>query len=211
MSTQGVVDYEMESDRQADSVHTLAKQRHGPGVVVVALPMQVVYMNRQAWDFTKMMSGPGEHEQRYGTLPPTLVRICAELQETLQKHRLQIGDPEAEYSRLVGTSEHPILLRAFTLPSQSVGQGPIVLLLLEEVGRRHRTVSALGERFRLTVREKAVVEHLVKGLTNKEIAAMLGIAEPTVKDHIKRIMQKTQSRTRTEILANLLSPFDMLS
>jgi len=48
-----------------------------------------------------------------------------------------------------------------------------------------------------------VIEHLAKGWTNKEIANALGITEQTVKEHIKHIMQKTKSTTRTGILAQV--------
>jgi DNA-binding NarL/FixJ family response regulator len=49
-----------------------------------------------------------------------------------------------------------------------------------------------------------VVQNLAKGWTNKEIAMELGISEPTVKAHIKNIMDKTKCTTRTAIVAQVL-------
>jgi len=56
----------------------------------------------------------------------------------------------------------------------------------------------------LTDREHDVVECLAKGWTNKEIAAELGITEPTIKAHIRNIMNKTKCSTRTGIVAQVL-------
>ena len=75
---------------------------------------------------------------------------------------------------------------------------------MEEVGCRQQAgTEQAKERFQLTDREQAVIEHLAKGWTNKEIANALGITEQTVKEHIKHIMQKTKSTTRTGILAQV--------
>src|SRR5439155_278668 len=77
--------------------------------------------------------------------------------------------------------------------------------LFDHINRAERGVP--GERFRLTEREQAVVEHLIKGWTNKEIAANIGVAEQTVKEHIKHIMGKTGSTTRTALLVKILQPW----
>jgi DNA-binding NarL/FixJ family response regulator len=60
------------------------------------------------------------------------------------------------------------------------------------------------ELFRLTDREVSVVQHLLKGWTNKEIANALTVTEQTVKEHIKHIMAKTKTSTRTGILVHVL-------
>jgi DNA-binding NarL/FixJ family response regulator len=45
-----------------------------------------------------------------------------------------------------------------------------------------------------------VVQHLLKGWTNKEIANEMRVSEQTVKEHIKHIMKKTTTMTRTGIV-----------
>jgi DNA-binding NarL/FixJ family response regulator len=52
---------------------------------------------------------------------------------------------------------------------------------------------------RLSPREREVFEHLQHGLTNRQIAAALFIAESTVKVHVHRIFDKTGIRSRTAI------------
>jgi LuxR family maltose regulon positive regulatory protein len=53
-------------------------------------------------------------------------------------------------------------------------------------------------RWRLTQREDEVLRLLAGGLTNKEIADKLFLAETTVKVHVRHILRKLGVRTRTE-------------
>ncbi|MEL6871567.1 MAG: response regulator transcription factor [Pseudomonadota bacterium] len=50
----------------------------------------------------------------------------------------------------------------------------------------------------LTRREKDVLRHVSKGLTNKEIARHYDLSEKTVKHHVSRILHKLQARNRVE-------------
>jgi DNA-binding NarL/FixJ family response regulator len=50
----------------------------------------------------------------------------------------------------------------------------------------------------LTPRERLVLEHLARGLGNKQIAARLGITERTVKFHVSAVFAKLGAANRTE-------------
>ena len=50
----------------------------------------------------------------------------------------------------------------------------------------------------LTERQTMVLRQLARGLTNKEIARVLSIAEPTVKIHVSSLMRALGVRNRTE-------------
>jgi len=54
------------------------------------------------------------------------------------------------------------------------------------------------ERERLTPREVEVLELMVQGLSNREIAARIGRTEETAKIHLKSIFAKLRVATRTE-------------
>ncbi len=57
----------------------------------------------------------------------------------------------------------------------------------------------------LTSREREVLDLVRQGLTNREIARTLWIAESTVKAHIRHVFEKLGTRSRTEAAARMLS------
>ncbi len=59
------------------------------------------------------------------------------------------------------------------------------------------------EKYNLTTRESETVKLLSKGLSNKEIAARLGISIYTVKEHMKNISRKMNVSSRTAIVSKL--------
>ena len=69
-------------------------------------------------------------------------------------------------------------------------------LAASAVLRRVRGEPAVGPS--LTPREQGVLEHLARGLGNKQIAAQLGISERTVKFHVSAVFTKLGAANRTE-------------
>jgi DNA-binding NarL/FixJ family response regulator len=63
----------------------------------------------------------------------------------------------------------------------------------------HRRAVILHERFGLTQRELEVLDAMMSGATNREIATTLFVAECTVKKHMQSISAKVGARTRTAI------------
>ena len=53
----------------------------------------------------------------------------------------------------------------------------------------------------LTAREREVLTLVAKGLSNRAIADELGISENTVKNHVRRILEKLQAGSRMEAVA----------
>jgi DNA-binding NarL/FixJ family response regulator len=60
---------------------------------------------------------------------------------------------------------------------------------LEDAARNHS----------LTARQRAILELLSRGETNKAIARRLGLREGTVKAHVRQIMRKLGVTNRTEV------------
>lgn len=56
----------------------------------------------------------------------------------------------------------------------------------------------------LTTREIEILKLLRQGLTNKEIAYQLRIAERTVRYHVENLLEKLQARNRPEAVANAI-------
>jgi len=53
--------------------------------------------------------------------------------------------------------------------------------------------------FRVTPREKEVLSLICNGFSNKEIAMKLGISEQTVKNYVSALMEKSRTRSRTQL------------
>jgi DNA-binding NarL/FixJ family response regulator len=97
-----------------------------------------------------------------------------------------------------------VLVRALALEraKDSSSQEKQFLIMLEHIAER-QGIEAGKERYCLTDREWQVTQALAQGFTNKEIGNALRIAEPTVKSHMKNIMQKMKCTTRTAIVSQL--------
>ncbi len=78
--------------------------------------------------------------------------------------------------------------------------GVMATRLLEEFARQARTPAVAPERpgANLSPREKAVLELVARGQSNKEIASALSIAENTVKNHLKNILEKLHLENRVQ-------------
>jgi DNA-binding NarL/FixJ family response regulator len=74
---------------------------------------------------------------------------------------------------------------------------PVTRRLIEEFAKRAPTASRaeLGE---LTDREREVLVLMARGLSNREIAGSLFVAETTVKTHVGRILGKLRLRDRAQ-------------
>jgi len=70
--------------------------------------------------------------------------------------------------------------------------------LLDEISRDSRRGPAPPAPGQLTPREEDVLGLVAQGKSNKEIAAALGIAENTVKNHLKNILEKLHLENRVQ-------------
>ena len=186
----------------------LADQRAGAGIVVLSSSMQLLHMNRQAAELSKLINmaenGGAPAKSAQGVLPSALTELCTEVMKALQVRTEAKDWEQFEVKRIAGNPNQPVLLRGFGLPDRGGIQYARLVVTLEELGRRQQlNTDQAKERFQLTNREQSVVENLAKGWTNKEIANALKITEQTVKEHIKHIMRKTNSTTRTGVLVQV--------
>lgn len=66
-----------------------------------------------------------------------------------------------------------------------------------------RRIEEAGRAFGLTPREREALELLAEGLSNRQIAAAIDVAEGTVKFHLVSVMRKAGVASRTELLARV--------
>ena len=70
--------------------------------------------------------------------------------------------------------------------------------VLERIRRGDETADSLH---RLTPQEKQILEGIGEGLTNRQIAARLFLAEKTVKNYVSQLLAKLGMSRRTEVAA----------
>jgi DNA-binding NarL/FixJ family response regulator len=70
--------------------------------------------------------------------------------------------------------------------------------LLAEFNALSRRVEEPHDGVALTDRELEVLRLIARGMTNKDIAAELVIAQNTVRNHVRNILEKLQVRSRVE-------------
>ena len=190
------------------NIEALLEQRLSPGIMVLAPPLQLLHINASGWDLIRMISESefatqGHRKQAKGLFPPSLQQLCAEIFQHLRDRPYPKDWERFEVKKIMGPSARRILVRGLGVPDQNGRHNTRIVLLLEEIGRRKQKEKVshdLTQRFQLTEREHAVLQCLAKGSTNKEIATALSLALPTVKEHIRHIMEKTKTNTRTGIL-----------
>src|SRR6185503_16948818 len=131
--------------------------------------------------------------------------IAKEIAELLEL-RSHTKDWEAfNIRRAIKAREGHVFVAAIGLPA-GVGHNTesTVFFTLDVISAR-KSVSRM-EEFQLTPREMTVVESLLKGLPNKEIAQAINVSVQTAKEHIKHIMEKTGTNTRTGVIVALAAP-----
>jgi two-component system response regulator FixJ len=74
-----------------------------------------------------------------------------------------------------------------------------------EIDRQNRQEGSeredVAHRFELlTPRESEVMEQIVRGAANKEVAARLGLSPKTVEVHRANVMRKTRARSLAELV-----------
>ena len=136
--------------------------------------------------------------------PSEVMDMCVDLQRALHDHDTPQESEYLEFRRVTGSMQVPILLRGFLMPDPQSSQDTRFLILMEKIGRESRVIPVqVKERFHLTDREVEIVKHIADGKTNKEIANNLSISEHTVKEHVRHLLKKTKTTTRTAILAQI--------
>ena len=84
----------------------------------------------------------------------------------------------------------------------------LIITLIRNLGKMEpsrQQMDALAELYQITLRELEVVDLVLKGKSNQEIAQILVIAPATVKNHLHHIFEKTRCTNRYEQISLVLS------
>ena len=180
------------------------ENRTCPGVVIVNSKMEVIWADRRAWELCRAIGYDRTANRSGRQLPKVVQSFCEKALQLVKEDRKRISDTPVIRKIIEGTGGS-LLVCGFGLPFNNDPQQSQLLIVIEWIGRRGVAAAQQAkEIFKLTQREVEVVQQLLKGWSNKQIAYDLKLKEQTVKEHIQRIMAKTKSESRTGILARVL-------
>jgi DNA-binding CsgD family transcriptional regulator len=122
----------------------------------------------------------------------------SELNVLLSDHirSLDRRDTETTMSLLTGERGEPFYLHVFPLDATGVD----VAVSVRELGT---SMTAFRMRYRLSKREAEVVELVLLGYRNRDIAGTLGTSPTTIKKHLTHIFDKVGVDNRTQLMARI--------
>jgi DNA-binding CsgD family transcriptional regulator len=167
---------------------SIAAASAGTGLLLVDLGLNPVYMNHAAAQILQYPHvGLGDAN--------------AVMQERIRS--MLAGSPPA-LSVLSGRRRYtcqPFLLD----PSDMDGRATMLGIVMERRPRPPIELAEMCRRFRLSPRERETVEHLLTGLTNREVAQRMHVSPNTVKQFVRLIMTKMGVATRSGIVGKITS------
>lgn len=186
---------------QTDTDNHVPEDADGQGLLLLNTSLRVLYRDHYAWNLCNLINQLEHDKPAKGIVPAKVFEACQEIAKELQSSAATLDGRQLQVKSVLGNSRQQVLVLAIGLPDMHKPSESRILLILEEAGHRSRLiVRAAQKRFRLSEKEALVVQHLLKGWTNKEIANESGVSEQTIKEHVKNIMKKTNTVTRTGII-----------
>ena len=166
-----------------------------PGVLVLSLLREPVYISGSAHQFLAELSGvPRASWADSDPLPLPVHAVCDELEQSGKR------DWEKRQVHLLSyKAQHTVLVRGYGVAD---GQSSRFLILLS-VNLPESGAQAPAPDCRFTERQRAILDGLVRGQTNKEIAASMLISVHTVKEYVRHLMMKLETHSRTGIVARV--------
>ena len=186
---------------------SVASQHQATGVVLFSSSGQLLFMNNEAQIYIRQLQPLMTRENGTCLIPEDIHAVVRELVSRLMNCDHPKDCEAIQVERLCFAADQRLLLRGLCIPDMPLARNSRLLIILEKLNQKLECPDAnMQQRYRLTEREQMVIIYLMLGFTNKEISNRLNLSEYTVKEHLKRIMQKTKTTTRTGLLARMIFP-----
>lgn len=183
----------------------MAQDHLAPGVLVFTGTLQLLYMSQEARELTSRLQQARIGRPMQGVVPDGVLEICEDLLRLLGTNCEAKDWEQLQRTRVTGAPQCPVLLRGFAIPhGRSLQAAHLVILMEPLCSQSDVTEKRLQERYHLTDREQTLIIYLMQGLTNKEIANWMEVSEHTIKAHLKHLMKKTGTTTRTGLLTKII-------
>jgi len=184
-----------------NSLAEIVNMRRLPGVIILDQSGTLLFMNDAVSGIVPVVhqgesAGSG---QAAPTIPEDVRTIC------LQVNLAREGGRPASNGIFYSAEGVPYSLRAFPVggvAEQAATQH--IMVLVEPIAeRRQIDFAAVQKKYGLSKRELEVLKLVCQGMGNREIAERLFISEHTAKDHVKKIMQAFDVRSRSGVVSAL--------
>lgn len=185
LATERALRYEMTGQRTTTLEHVL--DRLPQAVVVTDLDAQALFRNRAA---------------RTDSVEPIPQGVIADaIAEAMEVFRTQ-GKRVFTRTAWDQHSGQRLVVKSYRLPDRD---NAAMTLIFPCVGEGEAHLPAWDV---LSKREQEIAELVSQGLTNKQIAERAFISENTVKQHLKRVFNKTDVRNRAELMQRIWAAGD---
>ena len=184
----------------------MAVPHAGPGIMLLTPSMQLLYKDRRAGELCQQIIRCQDGKAAHGVLPPAVASLVDQIRKTLTVRTDPKDWEQIQLRCIVNTPHSSVLLCGTALIDQTNAENRI-LIVMNETGIsawQDKVLVQAREKFHLTAGETTVVQHLLKGWTNKEIANEMRLAEQTIKEYFKHISKKTSTTTRTGIVMKII-------
>jgi DNA-binding CsgD family transcriptional regulator len=154
-------------------------------------------------DLEIVLAWTSENERRVALTPlqmPLQTRLPLILQEAVRQ--LTAGWTNESSSQQEGVARPVPFLLVRTRPMS--GAAGLFIGVTIERSKPGRSLTGAAARFSISPREVQVLALLLDGLHLNEIAERLHITSSTVQDHIRHLLEKTETRNRSEMTARIL-------
>jgi len=136
-------------------------------------------------------------------LPTRIILLTAYDDEEQRIHAMSVGaaaycTKDVEPERLIATVRN-VSKGYYMVSDQALDEASLKRWLTLKTADTFRLYGDPGEPYQpLSSREMEVLVHVTRGLSNKEIALLLGISHQTVKNHVTAILRKLGVEDRTQ-------------
>jgi len=184
------------------------QQQAATGIILFNSTGQLLFMNSEAQAFIRQLQPQSTRENGTCLIPEEIHTVVRNLIGRLM-HCDHPKDCESlQVERLCVAADQRLLLRGLCIPDEPLARNSRFLVIMEKLNQQKLECPDANTQqlYHLTEREQMVIIYLKLGFTNKEIAGRMNLSEYTVKEHLKRIMHKTKTTTRTGLLGRMIFP-----
>jgi DNA-binding CsgD family transcriptional regulator len=194
--------------RLENSIFKMVDQDSFSGLIILNDSMGLVYVNKWAKDFCKILAGdhnghrePSNGEGSYPFIPYLITKDCYHLREQLKNNSFDIIPlPICRILKLSEYRKYSLCSQILTKQMSTANQVFYMVKIDELTHEVNLNIGALERDFGLTKREIEILVNIFNGLKNAEIAEKLFISEITVKKHLQHIFEKIGISSRTALI-----------